>query len=153
MSSITATALSGALTQSQRLANSATNIANARTAGALPPPPGGPQAGPPPAGPLPGGPEGAPPPFQPLVGGQEAVAGPDGGQGTRPVFRPANPGFLPEYSPDSPFANADGMIAAPNVDLARERVEQMQGLRSYQANLAALKTADEMEREVLNLKA
>ncbi|HYC03385.1 MAG TPA: flagellar basal body rod C-terminal domain-containing protein [Azospirillaceae bacterium] len=150
MSSITATALSGALTQSQRLANSATNIANARTTGALPPPPGGPQAGGPPP---PGGPEGTPPPFQPLAGGQEAVAGPNGGQGTRPVFRPANPSYLPEYAPESPFANPDGLVAAPNVDLARERVEQMQGLRSYQANLAALRTANEMEREILNLKA
>ncbi|HYE53048.1 MAG TPA: flagellar basal body rod C-terminal domain-containing protein [Azospirillaceae bacterium] len=141
--------LSGALAQAQRLANSAQNVANARTAGALPPRPG---AAPPPP---PAGADGGPPePFRPLEPGQEALAGPDGrGQGTRAVFRPSSPGFVPEFAPDSPFADADGLVAAPDVDPLRETVERMSALRGYQLNLAALRTADEMEREVLDLKA
>jgi flagellar basal-body rod protein FlgC len=139
MAGITPIALSGLLAQAQRLTASASNVANARTTGALPDRQGEVA-------------EGAPRPYQALTTQQTAVAGPDGrGQGTRAVIRPAHPGIVAELSPDSSFADASGLVAAPAVDLGAEAVDQVAALRSYEANLRTLKVADEMDREALDL--
>lgn len=136
--SATNIALSGALAQTQRLAASANNVANAGSIGAIPAADGTIPAGQSPA-------------YTPTASGQTAVAGANGeGQGTRAVFRPTTPAYVPEYQPDSPQANADGMVARPNVDLAAERVDQIGQLRAYQANLAVLRTEDEMQRSAIN---
>lgn len=132
------TALSGALAQTQRLAGSANNVANQRSIGAVPAadgsvPPGQTQA------------------YQPQSFGQTAVTGPNGqGQGTRVVARPTTPAYIPEYQPDSTQANADGLVAAPNVDPVAERVDQISSLRAFQANLALIRTQDEMERSAID---
>ena len=75
------------------------------------------------------------------------------GQGTRVVSRPTTPAYIPEYQPDSPDANADGLVAAPNVDPAAERVDQIGSLRAFQANLAVIRTQDEMERSAIDTLA
>ncbi|ACJ00407.1 flagellar basal body rod protein FlgC [Rhodospirillum centenum] len=137
---------SGMTAQARRLAAGADNIANARSTGALP----GSAAG------APAGATGAdtPRPYAPVSSGQTAVTGPDGqGMGTRAVFRATQPAFVPEFSPDSPFADADGMVAAPNVDLVGETVAMTQGLDAYKANLRVFEAADELTREALNLTA
>lgn len=128
--------LSGLQAQTLRLAGSASNVANLRTTGAL-----APQAGDRAA-------------YQPVDTVQQALTGGDGqGQGTRAFFRPTNPAVTAEFQPDDPAANADGLVAAPNVSLERETVNQTQGLRAFQANLAAFRSADELTREVLNIRA
>lgn len=130
------TALSGALAAQTRMAGSASNVANMRSTGALPGKDGIIPAG-------------APQPYQAVRTVQHSVAGPDGqGMGTRAYTRPANPAVVAELSPDSPFANEDGMIAAPNVDPAGERVEQIAAGAAYKAALSVIKTQDEMEREL-----
>lgn len=127
--------LSGALAAGNRLGISAQNVANARSVGALP------------------GVEGRQP-YQPQAPAQQAVAEPDGqGLGTRVVARPVTPPFLAELQPDSPSADAGGLVAAPNVDLAGERVEQLGSLRAYQANLSVLRAQGEMEREAMDILA
>jgi len=129
-------ALSGAVTQTQRLAASASNVANQRSTGPLKPVEDGPRA------------------YQPIVAEQVAMAGPKGEpQGTRTVFRPANPAVRAEYQPDAPHADENGLIASPNVDVLRESVERVQALRGYQSNLATLRAADEMERQAIDLTA
>lgn len=134
----TSIALSGALAQTQRLAASANNVANAGSIGAIPGADGAVATGQSPA-------------YAPTSSSQASVAGANGqGQGTRAVFRPTTPAYLPEYQPDSAQANADGMVARPNVDLAAERVDQIGQLRAYQANLAVLRTEDEMQRSAIN---
>lgn len=135
---------SGMTAQARRLAAGADNIANARSTGALP----GTVAGAGAAG------ADAPRPYAPVSSGQAAVTGPDGqGMGTRAVFRATQPAFVPEFSPDSPFADGDGMVAAPNVDLVGETVAMTQGLDAYKANLRVFEAADELTREALNLTA
>lgn len=132
------TALSGALAQTQRLAGSANNVANQRSTGAIPAADGSVQPGQTQA-------------FQPQSFGQTAVAGANGqGQGTRVVARPTTPAYIPEYQPDSRDANADGLVAAPNVDPAAERVDQISSLRAFQANLALIRTQDDMERSAID---
>lgn len=137
----TSIALSGALAQTQRLAGSANNVANLRSTGAIPAATGG-------VGP------GQTQAYQPQTIAQTSVAGPDGqGQGTRVVARPTTPAYLPEYQPDSPDANADGLIAAPNVDPVRETVDQVASLRAFQANLATIRAQDELERSAIDTLA
>ncbi|MFY8095228.1 MAG: flagellar basal body rod protein FlgC [Niveispirillum sp.] len=132
------TALSGALTQTQRLAGSANNVANQRSTGAIPAADGSVQPGQTQA-------------FQPQSFAQTAVTGPNGqGQGTRVVARPTTPAYIPEYQPDSPNANAEGLVATPNVDPVTERVDQISSLRAFQANLALIRTQDEMERSAID---
>lgn len=137
---------SGMTAQARRLAAGADNIANARSTGALPGTAAGAGAGAADAD--------APRPYAPVSSGQAAVTGPDGqGMGTRAVFRATQPAFVPEFSPDSPFADGDGMVAAPNVDLVGETVAMTQGLDAYKANLRVFEAADELTREALNLTA
>lgn len=129
-------ALSGALAAQTRLSNSAANVANLRTAGALPGVDGAVPAG-------------APRAYVAVRTVQQSVAGPDGqGQGTRAIARPANPAILAELSPDSPFTDGDGRIAVPNVDLVGERVEQITAAAAYKAAIAVIKTQDELDREL-----
>lgn len=142
MADVTSIALSGAQAQAQRLLGSASNVANVRTTGPLPGSAGATAAA------------DAGRPYQPVETVQSAVAGPDGqGMGTRAVFKPTAPAYIAEYQPDSADADADGMVAAPNVDLAGERVQQTVAQRAYEANLLVLKAQDRMQREAVNTLA
>lgn len=129
-------ALSGLQAQSRRIEGSASNVANLRSTGALNPAAGDRTA------------------YQPVQTVQEAQVGAQGaGTGTRAFFRPSNPAVTAEYQPDDSSANADGLVATPNVNLEREVVDQSIGLRAFQANIKALQATDELTRELLNLRA
>lgn len=56
-----------------------------------------------------------------------------------------NPAFVPSYEPDSPFANSEGIVNAPNVNMDEELITTKQEENAYKANLAALKTSLEMQ--------
>lgn len=139
MASISGISLSGLNAQSQRLAASASNVANVRSNGALPGADGAVPAGQPQA-------------YQPIQTTQSAQS--QGGQpaGTRATYTPITPAYIQEYSPDESFANSDGLVAAPNVDLAAERVNQINAAAAYKANAAAFRTEDEMVKSLLNAK-
>ncbi|PWC33810.1 flagellar basal body rod C-terminal domain-containing protein [Azospirillum sp. TSO35-2] len=122
-------ALGGLTAQTRRLDASASNVANVRSTGALPAAGGTSQA------------------YQPLAVSQSAT-----NPGTRATFTPITPAYLPEYAPDDPAASADGMVAAPNVDLATERVNQLTANRAYGANVAVVRTQDEMLTSLLDSK-
>ncbi|NBB94158.1 MAG: flagellar basal body rod protein FlgC [Planctomycetes bacterium] len=49
-----------------------------------------------------------------------------------------------EFNPRHPDANADGFVEMPNVDPAREMVDLVQTQNDFVANLAAVKTAQDM---------
>ncbi len=139
--SSTSIALSGALAQAQRLAGSANNVANIRSTGAIPAADGSVQPGQKQA-------------YQPVSTGQTSVTGANGqGQGARVVSKPTTPAYLPEYQPDSTDANDQGLVAAPNVDITRESVDQVASLRAFQANLATIRTQDELERSAIDTLA
>ena len=143
-------AVSGALAATMRLNASASNVANART-----------------TGPLPKGGLGAPTdageaaaagrPYVPVQTTQTAQAQDGGGGsgqsgGVRASYKPLTQPFVAEYQPDSADANDQGLVAAPNVDLLQETVQQKQGLQSYKANAAMIKAADQTQREAINMK-
>jgi flagellar basal body rod protein FlgC len=52
-------------------------------------------------------------------------------------------------SQSTPFANNQGYVGTPTVDLAEEAVNLSIAEAAYKANLAVLRTADEMQDELL----
>jgi flagellar basal-body rod protein FlgC len=64
------------------------------------------------------------------------------------------PRSAPTYSPRGVQVSDDGSTKfASNTDLADERVTQQSSLRSFQADVAVLRTSDQMLGELVNLKA
>ncbi|MCK5658654.1 MAG: flagellar biosynthesis protein FlgC [Alphaproteobacteria bacterium] len=127
-------ALSGLMAQSQRLAASASNIANVNTTGVLPT---------------------MEAPFstvyKPLNVSYTALMvenGIGGGIKTEVLSDPS--GYSTVYDPSSVYANTDGFIAAPNIDLTREIVNLLEIKSLFKANLAIIKTHDKMMGELLD---
>jgi flagellar basal-body rod protein FlgC len=136
MSSISTIALSGMNAAARRLDVSASNVANAMSAGALPNadgtvPPGAPKA------------------YSPLELVQTASAG----GGTQTTVTTARPATTTVSDPQAPFANQDGLVAAPNVDLAQEMVSQLVAKYSFAANARVMKADDEMAKTLLDMRA
>lgn len=63
------------------------------------------------------------------------------------------PSYTLAYDPSAPFANLQGMVAAPNVDLAAEAVNQMSASLAFRANLAVFKAADKTFKSLLDTLA
>lgn len=135
MSSISSIAVSGLNAATRRVEVSASNIANQQSTGALPSANGA-------------VPTGAPQAYRPLQVNQTDAAG----GGTQTTTTQVSPGTVAVSDPQAPFANADGMVAAPNVDLAQELIGQMVAKYSYAANLASLKADDKMTKSLLDAK-
>ncbi len=143
MSTAISTAASGLMAASAMLGASASNVANARTRGAVPStPPTQPVSS--------GASSGQPGVYQALTTVRTALPG---SQGVATSFAPRLPSYGLEYEPDAPFANAQGMVAAPNVDPVTEAVDQIEARRSFEANLATMRAAGEMERSLLDVVA
>ena len=138
MSTIT-TALSGLQAAVARLAGAASNTANMRTRGPVPATP--------PSEPLPA--ERQPRVYQAV----ETVQTAEAGGGVRARHEPVRPSYLIEHDPESVHANEDGEVAAPNVDMVSDVVDQLEALRAFRANLSVIRTAEEMDESVLDLKA
>lgn len=120
------TALSGLLAASKRVETSANNIANANTAGALDEADG-------------------PAPYS----AQTVVQKTGENGGTIAEVTTKDPGFVAAYDPDSPLANEDGFVGAPNVNLAEEAVNLKLAETAYKASLNVIKVADELNEELL----
>lgn len=127
-------ALSGLRAQQTRLAAGASNIANASTTGTAPA--ASPSA---PASTV----------YKPLNVNLTSLA--SGGVRADVVADPN--GYSLIYDPSSPYANPQGMIAAPDIDLTREIVNITEIKHSFKANLAVLKTQDEMLGALLDTRA
>jgi flagellar basal-body rod protein FlgC len=129
-------ALSGLQAQTSRVSASAANLAGQGVRGALPDA----------AGTVPAG--------QPTV--YQAVTSVDsalGSGGVRGSLQTASPAYLAQFEPDATYADASGMVAAPNVDEGRELVTMMNARQAYKANLAVARTTDEMLGSLLKIKA
>ncbi|NBX66346.1 MAG: flagellar biosynthesis protein FlgC [Proteobacteria bacterium] len=125
-------ALSGLNATSTRVAASASNIANAHTVGARE------------------GTEG-PDAYTPVDVVQVSIGAETGElQGTQAEVVERDPATTPAYQPDSPYADSQGLVEAPNVDYGAELINARTAALAYKANLAVIKVADEMERDLLD---
>jgi flagellar basal-body rod protein FlgC len=52
--------------------------------------------------------------------------------------------LIMKYQPDSPFADADGNVGYPNINLATEQMNAMIAARSYEANIMAIEASKSM---------
>jgi flagellar basal-body rod protein FlgC len=136
MSSISTIALSGMTAATRRLEVSASNVANVVSTGALPAADGTVPAG-------------AQQAYAPLQVVQTANA--DGG--TQSSVTTVNPSYVATSDPQAPFANQDGLVAAPNVDISQEMVNQMIASYSFAANAKVLKTDDRMTQTLIDTLA
>jgi flagellar basal-body rod protein FlgC len=128
-------AASGMQAASQALFSVASNVANAATNGPVPTSP--------PSQPVP---QTSGSVYQPTIAVQSTT--PDGGVATS--LQPSLPGYNLAYDPQAPYANMQGMIASPNVDLATQVVAQISAANNSRANLAIFRTASEMYKSLLD---
>ena len=140
MTPVAAAAVSGLAASTAELAASASNVANAQTVGPLAGSGWGPAAVVGSAGTGP-----SVQAYQPLTTVQSTTPG--GGVATR--FAAVSPGTQPAYDPQSPDADAQGLVAQPDVDETQESVNQIGALSAFQANLAVLRVSDEMQKSLL----
>lgn len=121
----------------RRLQVSASNVANAESTGALPAANGTVAAGLPKA-------------YAPLrlVATESA-----GGLGVQTSISTVTPPTIAISDPQAPFANQDGEVAAPNVDISQELVEQMISSYSFAANAAVMKADDGMAKTLIDTMA
>ncbi|MCD6034625.1 MAG: flagellar biosynthesis protein FlgG [Rickettsiales bacterium] len=124
------TALTGLNAASQRVANSARNIANQQS-------------------------------FQSIVDG-ESVNTPFAPQdvvdislesgGVTTALTPVEPVSIPVFSPGSPAANENGIVQAPNVDVADELVSIVKDSAVFRANLRVIETGDQLLGSFLDIR-
>ena len=67
------------------------------------------------------------------------------------TVRVAAPAWRAAYAPDAGFADANGMVAGPNVDLMAEALEQAAAEASFLANLQVFEAAQAMVRNLYEL--
>lgn len=125
-------ALSGLQAATKRLGASASNIANMVTSGSLE--------------------EGGQEPYRAVTTTQRAqTVGNGQGAGVIANVVEKNVPFVPVYDPSSSFANSDGLVGMPNVDLAEEAVNMMLAETAYKASLKTIDAQSELDEELLNI--
>jgi flagellar basal-body rod protein FlgC len=73
--------------------------------------------------------------------------------GVSAEVEPTMPAYSAGFDPSAPLANAQGLVAVPNVDLATAVVDQITALQSYKASADAFRAAEEMTKVTLDLTA
>jgi flagellar basal-body rod protein FlgC len=134
MSIASTIAVSGLNVASLRLQVAASNIANSLS-----------------DGPLPGvsNPENFPAAYRALRVNQADVVG----GGTSATISSVLPATVSTFDPTTPFANADGFVASPNVDPANEMIQLLVARTSYAANAQVIRADAQMSSALLNITA
>lgn len=133
MSDILSTAVSGMSQAKKRILNAAENIANVQSNGKLPNVPGEKATS-----------------YYPtdVITLSNNVGDNHLGVRTETVER-SNP-YTVAYDPDSPHANAEGLYAAPNIDLTKEIVDTIMAELAYNANAKVIEAEKRMEETLID---
>jgi flagellar basal-body rod protein FlgC len=73
------------------------------------------------------------------------------GGGTSATVSQVSPATVSAFDPAAPFADSNGMVASPNVDLANEIVQLMLARYSYVANAQVIRADAQMSAALLNI--
>jgi flagellar basal-body rod protein FlgC len=127
-------AVSGLNVAALRFQTAASNIANSRS-----------------DGPLPGAanPENFPAAYTPLHVNQVEVVG----GGTSATVTAVSPATVPAFDPGAPFADGNGMVARPNIDLASELVQLLIARYTFAANAQVIRADAQMSAALLDITA
>jgi len=136
MSSILSIAASGMLAATQRLQVSAENVANANSDGPLPTAAPAIQAQ-----------------YPAAYVARRVEQVQTAGGGTRAVVANQQPGTVAAYDPTAPYADANGRVAAPNVDLANEAVQQLVARYAFAFNADVMRVYSKMMQSLLDVSA
>lgn len=136
MSNVFTTSVSGMNDAVTRLMSSANNIANASTTGKLP-----------------ASEDENATSYQPtdVVSVSQSVGDHHFGVTTEVVQR--EPSYTVARNPESPDANAEGLVAVPNVDIAGEAINMMMAEAAYKSNAKVIEVARDMENALLDTLA
>jgi len=130
--------LSGLRAESKRVSVAASNIANVRTSGTIPT--NTPNAEPSTV-------------YRAQELQQSSVITGGTGSGVQTTVSERSDGISVVFDPSSIFADEDGLIAIPNIDLSKEIVDLLTAKTAYKANVFALKVADEVSDALLDTLA
>ena len=72
--------------------------------------------------------------------------------GTVATVSTVSPSFVAQSDPTAPFANQDGLVAAPNVDLANEFVQLLIAKESFAANAKVIQAFNNTTKSLLDIK-
>jgi flagellar basal-body rod protein FlgC len=147
--SIFSIATSGLSAASLRVNVAASNIANVQTTGPLPASGSSTSAGAGSSGIAPTSPAA----YVPLRVDQVSQSSGSTPGGTIATVSTVSPSFTAQSDPSAPFANQDGLVAAPNVDLGSEFVELATAKYSFIANAKVIQAYAETEDTLLDIKA
>jgi flagellar basal-body rod protein FlgC len=91
--------------------------------------------------------------FEAVLRAQQNSDSPDAGSKTVQIARVQKDNRPPRmvYNPGHPDANAQGMVATPNINIHEEMVDMIASSRSYEANLAVVKNARTMAMQALSI--
>jgi flagellar basal-body rod protein FlgC len=64
-----------------------------------------------------------------------------------------SPSYVTQSDPNAPFANQDGLVAAPNVDLAGQFVQLLVAKYDFAANAKVIQASSDMSKSLLDIKA
>lgn len=129
MSDALRTAISGLNDSVLRISNAVSNIVNASSTGRLPENTGD-----------------QPTSFLP----QDVITTSNDVGGVTSSLKPRDPAYVTAPDPKSPSANAEGLVAAPNVDIAAELMNTLVASATYRANAAVIKAVGEDNKKLLD---
>jgi flagellar basal-body rod protein FlgC len=135
MSSILSIAVSGITAASDRLQDSANNVANVESDGPLPSASAAAQAQYPAA-------------YTPEQVHQVATAG----GGTKAITTAVQPGYTVAYDPTAPYADANGDVARPNVNLTSEAYQQLTARYDFVMNAYVARIYSRMMKSLLDVQ-
>jgi flagellar basal-body rod protein FlgC len=135
MSSILSIAVSGISAASERLQDSASNVANAESDGPTSSASAQVQAQ-----------------YQKAYTPREVHQVPTVGGGTEAVTADVQPATVLAYDPTAPYADANGEVARPNVDLNSEVYQQLTARYNFVANAYVMRIYSRMVKSLLDVK-
>ncbi len=121
-------ALTGLNSASLRLDASAANIANINSVGSLT--------------------DESNAPYTPVTARSKSLGNITGGVQTD--ITPQIPAFIPAYDANSPFADENGFIGVPNINIGEEIINMKLAELSYKANLKTIDVAGKLFDELLD---
>jgi len=141
-------ATSGLTAASLRLDVAASNIANALSTGPLPATGGsGPSGGTGNAGNT----TNSTATYVPLQVNQVDQSSGSTPGGTVATVSAVSPSFVAQFDPNAPFANQDGLIAAPNVDLASQFIQLLTAKYEFAANAKVIRAYSDTTKSLLDI--
>jgi flagellar basal-body rod protein FlgC len=125
--------LSGAFAATARLAASASNVANMQTNGSLLS-------------------AASAAPVSPVYPAVRVTLSAAAQAGVSVQVSQSQPSSIAAYDPTAPYANAQGMVATPNVDPVAEMADQADAMTQFSAAISTIRTADQMQKALLDIR-